>query len=459
VSLAGPLVDFMRNSINGLVRMVIIRTLAALLIYVPGFTVSAAVPEPNQPMGEAKGIHPGRVVWVHDPEATDWKGPGDGHWWEAGHTRQDRVSEMVSQAVRSLTGQGSDAGAWASLFQYHNRNRGKGDKGYQAGEKIAIKVNFVGFIAGVDSVNPETYNIEKNRDYMNTSPQMIVALLRQLVNTIGVKDKDISVGDTLTYFPNEYYDIIHREFPNVQCIDCAGKFERRRAKPSTVPVYWSSRPKDCAQDFVPDWFAEAEYLINLANLKAHGGTGVTLCAKNHYGSLIRTPVQKGYYDLHPAAFSTGEKTYRPLVDFLGHPQIGGKTVLCLIDGLYPGIHPKDRAPRKWDRPPFNGDWASSLLASQDTLAIDSVGFDFLYAEYQEARKGGVDDFLHEAALANNPPSGTYYDPEHPTAQKRLPSLGVHEHWNNASDRKYSRNLGSDRGIELVTLDLNAKAGK
>ena len=35
-----------------------------------------------KPLGVAKGIHPGRVVWAHDPEVTDWKGPGDGHWWE-----------------------------------------------------------------------------------------------------------------------------------------------------------------------------------------------------------------------------------------------------------------------------------------------------------------------------------------------------------------------------------------
>ena len=33
----------------------------------------------NEPMGVGQGIHPGRVVWVHDPDATDWAGPGDGH--------------------------------------------------------------------------------------------------------------------------------------------------------------------------------------------------------------------------------------------------------------------------------------------------------------------------------------------------------------------------------------------
>jgi hypothetical protein len=140
---------------------------------------------------------------------------------------------------------------------------------------------------------------------------------------------------------------------------------------------------------------------------------------------------------------------------MGHSQIGGKTVLYLVDGLYPGIHPKEQAPRPWNSPPFDGHWASSLLASQDPVAIDSVGFDFLWNEYQDfPRKGGADDYLHEAALANDPPSGTFYDPDHQTNVKRLPSLGVHEHWNNAQEKKYSRNLGKGNGIELVPVELS-----
>jgi gluconolactonase len=86
------------------------------------------------------------------------------------------------------------------------------------------------------------------------------------------------------------------------------------------------------------------------------------------------------------------------------------------------------------------------------VAIDSVCFDFLYAEYEEnPRKPGVDDYLHEAALANDPPSGTFYDPDHSGNVKRLPSLGVHEHWNNPTDKKYSRNFGTGNGIELIAL--------
>jgi hypothetical protein len=33
----------------------------------------------------------------------------------------------------------------------------------------------------------------------------------------------------------------------------------------------------------------------------------------------------------------------------------------------------------------------------------------------------------------------------------MPSLGVHEHWNNAKEMKYSRDLGKKYGVELVTI--------
>jgi hypothetical protein len=60
---------------------------------------------------------------------------------------------------------------------------------------------------------------------------------------------------------------------------------------------------------------------------------------------------------------------------------------------------------------------------------------------------GVDNYLHEGAQAENPPSGSSYDPAR--AGSRLASLGVHEHWNNAVEKLYSRNLGGTGGIELL----------
>ncbi|MCR4410840.1 MAG: DUF362 domain-containing protein [Thermoguttaceae bacterium] len=412
------------------------------------------------PMGQGKGIHPGRVVWVHDPAVLDWNGPADGHWWEGNHVKQDRVDAMMARAVCELTGAPTVAEAWSKLFRHLNKARGKGDVGYRPGEKIAIKPNWVGMIWREGNASGETYTFVRRHDYMNTSPQMIVALLGQLTRDAGVKQADITVCDTLAYLVNEYYDILHKAFPEVRFEDYAGKFGRIQVKASKVPLYWSSRPQGKTPDFLPTCFAEAEYLINFANFKAHMGSGVTLCAKNHYGSLIRWPVQEGYFDIHPGCFSTETAIYRPLVDLMGHAHLGGKTVLHLIDGLFSGVHPRDPEPSRMKMPPFDGQWPSSLFASQDPVAIDSVAFDFLWTEGTTfARKGGVDDYLHEAALAGDPPSKTFYDPDHAAPTKRLSSLGVHEHWNNAQEKKYSRNLGKAEGIELVPVQIGSSDRK
>ncbi len=412
-----------------------------------------------KPIGQAKGIHPGRVVWAHDPEVTDWKGPGDGHWWEGNRVRQERVDAMLERAVCELTGESAVGEAWARLFRHLNLARGKGNLGYQAGEKIAIKPNWVGLISRDSHVDTGTYTLTGRQDYMNTAPQMLLALLRQLTS-VGVQPVNITICDTLACLVHEYHDLLHSPFPEVHYEDFAGKFGREKVKPSNTPLYWSSRPQGRAQDYVPACFAGADYLINFANFKAHTGGGVTLCAKNHYGSLVRSPPQEGYYDLHPACFNTSAGVYRPLLDLMGHVHFGGKTVLYLLDGLFGGVHPRDPAPQRMQSQPFNGQWPCSLFASQDPVAIDSVGFDFLWTEWREfAGKGGVDDYLHEAALAGAPPSGTFYDPNHGTATKRLPSLGVHEHWNNAREKQYSRNLGTGEGIELVSVKLGSGGRK
>lgn len=430
-------------------------SIGAVLLALSATSEEAAMAElqtANAPIGIAKGIYPGRVVWAHDPDATDWEGPGNGHWWKPEHTSQEVCDNMMSQTIRTLAGKNTDAEAWDAIFRYHNKNRNKGDVGYTPGEKITIKVNFVGFIRTMNAVNRQTYSLQEWVDYMNTSPQMITALLRQLTQAAGVRQADITIGDGLTYFAKEYYDVLHNEFPDVHYLDCNGKAGRVKEEFSSTPFYWSSRPTGCKQDYIPKSFEQAEYLINLANLKAHPLAGVTLCAKNHFGSMIRTPVERGYFDMHKSVASKETAQYRDLVDLMGHTHIGGKTVLYLLDGLYAGLHYAERVPRKFQADPFNNDWASCLLASQDPVAIDSVGLDILQVNIEKyARMPGSDDYLHEAALADNPPSGTFYDPDHSGNVKRLHSLGVHEHWNNPTNRKYSRNLGTGKGIELITL--------
>ena len=56
----------------------------------------AAVQTPNDPIGVAQGFHPGRVVWIHDPDATDWDGySSPEHWYDDNHTDQIVVDIII----------------------------------------------------------------------------------------------------------------------------------------------------------------------------------------------------------------------------------------------------------------------------------------------------------------------------------------------------------------------------
>jgi hypothetical protein len=89
------------------------------------------------------------------------------------------------------------------------------------------------------------------------------------------------------------------------------------------------------------------------------------------------------------------------------------------------------------------------------VAIESVVLDFALTEWPDAPDMMYSDHaMEEMALANKPPSGVVYDPERDGT--RLTSLGVAEHWNNPADKKYSRNLKTGDGIELVYTLVKVK---
>ena len=197
---------------------------AALLRGQAAAPVAATLP--NQPIGIGRGLNPGRVVWTRDAKAALWGGSGDGHWWESRATNETALDNMMSRAIRELSGQSSDAAAWDALFRHFKPPRGDGGGGYVKGEKVTIKVNLVGCISTEKNIDSQTYEFVRKPDYMNTSPQVMVALLRQLVDKAGVAQQDISIGDTLALFPKPYYDICRSEFPDVHYLDCTGGNER-----------------------------------------------------------------------------------------------------------------------------------------------------------------------------------------------------------------------------------------
>lgn len=452
---------------------------------------------PNAPEGKGYGINPGLVVWAWNPDATnencknvmensDW-------YFNPRNADQNIISGMVAESVRKVTGKPDLKKAWNELFRYHNLNKHGKEKGYSPGEKIFIKINqgTSSWIFSqqekdsgyVFSTTPKGAQMRrfKNRGATETSPYIVLELLRELVNVAGIKQSDIAVGDPMAHIFGHNYAVWHAEFPDVVYIDrFSEKFGRTMIRPSEKELVFYSDKK--LSDKLYDVVERADYMINVASLKPHGSAGISLTAKNHFGSQTRSNAAHLHYSLIAPTWETfpreagnpsngGYRKYRVLVDIMGSRYLGRNTMLFVVDGLFGGGADETKGPVRYFMPPFNGDWSSSIFISQDQVALESVCYDFLRTEWDGVHKHdpsnsvfengpsmyGVDDYLHQAADSKNWPEGIIYDPDN--SGKPLASLGVHEHWNNAADKQYSGNLGRPGGITLVSIPETLVKGR
>ncbi len=409
----------------------------------------------NNPIGVAKGIFPGRVVWVHDPDATDetcTNTAGD-YWFQ--NTDSVVVEKMLSRGIRQLAGKNNLAEAWNDLFVYFNQNHGKGKTGYQPGEKIYIKINLTTSCCGDWSNETEKVTW---LDHMDATPQLCLALLKHLVNVVGVAQSDIYLGDPFRRFHNVYWNMLHPQFPNVHYMEGNGYNGREQTTLTSQPLLKFSDGMNHSR--LPQEYVNADYFINMPCLKTHNEGGITMAAKNHQGSIIEDGAPANNQSAQFMHYSLpknnqGYGKYRHLVDYMGHEQLGGKTLLYLMDAIWGGRN-WEGIVEKWQMPPFNNDFPSSLFLSQDPVAIESVGFDFLLEEYKNKPSSekypyisGVDDYLYQAADNTYWPTGITYDPEGDGTP--LQSLGVYEHWNDPVNKQYSRNLHTGNGIELILV--------
>ena len=409
----------------------------------------------NTPMGTAKGINPGRVVWVYNSELCD---KSIRNWWE--DADPEVALGMMTLAVNNLTGITDMVAAWDSLFRYFNKERyNQNNTGYQAGDKIAIKIN-----------NIFSRSYEWSGNQLRSNPQMVHALIWHLVNIAGVPEEDITFYDCIFYHGDPVYNYCHADFPGVHwaegdATDRSGYESGPGANPGTrekvvrdpncVVFYGDTNlVPGSGEVCLPTVVSEAKYLISFSLPRPHPDlAGVTCCAKNYFGSVWHPTVYDYYHHWEPmfmhaavAAHDLGDikmlpmGSYNALVDIMGHKDLGGKTFLNIGQCIHQNY---------WSAAPFNGGYASSLFMSQDMVAIESVLLDFLRSADGGLKNGTIDNYLHEAAQAGNPPSGTIYDPENDGIH--LESLGVHEHWNNFTNKQYSRNLGTGDGIELIQV--------
>ena len=438
---------------------------------------------PNDPIGVAKGIFPGRVVWIWDPTATNPAcsntsnengviDADDDAWFMAKNSNSEAIDSMMMKSVMALTGTSDVAHAWDTLFRYYNLNHGHGNVGYTAGQKILIKVNATTAYGGISSgrFNADlgrTDHLAINSFASETNPYVVLSVLRQLVNQARVPEDMIYVGDPARNIYKEFYDLWHIEFPGVHIlgnnlihteINITGLGRTPVAVTATDRVFFSDHGTvmpDAVTDKLFTLYDEIDYLINIPAMKAHSTAGISLAAKNHFGSFTREwamHLHKGLFDNVDDPVRLGYGLYRVQVDIMMHKLLGGKNLIIIIDGLYPSDDALG-VPGKWKSPPFNNNWCSSLFMSLDPVAIESVCLDFLRTEYNgptpaESRPNwfGVDDYLHQAADSSLWPVNIIYDPDNDGVL--IASLGVHEHWNDSLRKQYTRNLGTGNGIEL-----------
>lgn len=439
---------------------------------------------PNQPMGVAKGINPGRVVWVWNPDATNEKFEHNDFptydWYFSAHNNNPEViAKMFHDGILKLTSEKNVKKAWESVFRLFNSQKFNQKRGYQAGEKIFIKINqgqSRWVLVQKDKDNgfyvPKTLEANEQRRVTNfvpteQGPYVVLEVLKELINEAGIPQESISIGDPMCPIWGHNYEVWAKEFPNVKYLDKnTTKFGRTLVKVTEKPlVFYSDKT---INDKLYDVIEEADYLINMTTLKSHMIAGVSLTAKSHFGDIGRATAGHLHYS-HPANGrggrypNSGYRKYRVFVDLMGSKYLGQNTLIWIVEGLFGGGSSEIKGPVKYFMPPFNNDWSNSIFMSLDPVAIESVGYDFLRTEWNGERKhdpvnnesefqasiNGVDDYMHQAADPANWPEGIIYDPDNTGTP--VPKLGVHEHWNNPIDKQYTRNLGTGNGIELVSI--------
>ena len=351
--------------------------------------------EPPNPDQAEQGPGRSRVVAVKDDAVTTWD--GEQIWYGSdSFVHQDRLDAMVKEGVMALTGQASEAAAWARIIT-----------GYQKGKKISIKPNANNAGAGGNVIDP--------------LPQLLKALVKGL-KAGGADESDIWFIEASRKIDDRIAEPVKTAYPGVSFYGSSATAY------SSACTYTTADPSliighaapGLGNSRLPDQLGFSSYFIHMPIMKAHGMAGITLTYKNLFGLFERSVIPK----FHKVFFN---KTDSPFVEIYGNGHVGGKTVLILGDGIYGNWEFNYTEPRRWS---VFGDqsWPKRIFLSRDPVAIDCVMYDFL----QWQRQGLAERYetcMVAGADANQ---------------------GTRDHWNNAMEKKYSL-------IDFVQRDITQAA--
>ncbi len=298
--------------------------------------------------GEAKSLIkniPGtRVVQVHNPSATSWDYT-TGYYGD--YVNQGLVDAMLDRGVCELTGLSDPVSAWQRIMST-----------YQAGDKIAIRVNFN---------CTETYYPTGN--LIDAIIEPINSIISGL-SRIGVPNSDIRIYDASRTLPVRFTSGCL--YPGVQFYDYQGQNGNLKASfdstdPSGLVSFSNS---NIPSHRVADVLLNSQHLISVPLLKAHS-TGLSGGFKLHLGT-INGP---NYVDIHPYLY---DHEKNPLVDIFSNPHIKEKIRLTVGDGLF-GARYYNATPERWAI--FGDKSPNTMFLSLDPVALDTVMLDLLHTEW------------------------------------------------------------------------------
>ena len=266
------------------------------------------------------GPWPGRVVRVVDSKAT------------SGSTIDgDVVQTMMDEAIKTFTGKTDVAEGWATLFPSIRLST----------DVVSIKVN---------CINPHLYS------HLEVVDAIVDGLKR-----MGVAENNIIIWDRGNNDLMRCGYTINETGSGVRCFGTGrsgiADYDSQGVSVHDETVFLSR--------IVTTY---SNYVINVSCLKAHGGyngAGVTLCLKNHYGSLSLNADSYA----SPETGRLHNHNCNPYIPALNaRPTIRDKQVLCVCDALF-GNHLTNQAAPTFV---YNG-----LILGADPVAVDYTGMQVL----------------------------------------------------------------------------------
>jgi len=283
-----------------------------------------------------------------------------------------RLSETLKAGLLRFTRRKNIKEAWLKLLT-----------GYRPGQSIAIKPNF--------------NFINHGYRYTVTAPELIDAVVGQLVEEVKVSSANIYVYDLCKIIPRA---LVRRRIKHpvnyVERIDTSsfiGKVRLRMgyglaSADRGAPIEMREEIVDSAgvkvTCYMPGVLTQADHLITMPLLTNHIFQCNSGALKGHYGT-VRFSNRHSYPEvLH------GSVMKKSITDINKNTHISGKTRVIISDAIF-GVFDRGEGEGKKAWKTFNG-FPESILISKDPVAMDSVLASMVI---RERKRRGLSTLSHD----------------------------------------------------------------